>query len=64
MNDTIEQADLAALQFTDRCDRCPAGALVRFRFTDGRTLDFCGHHSKEYAPSLICAGAWVHKDKR
>lgn len=35
----------------DRCDRCSAGAMVSFTLLNGE-LFFCGHHAKEFGPSL------------
>lgn len=35
----------------DRCDRCSAAAKVEFTLLNGNLL-FCGHHAKEFAPSL------------
>lgn len=35
----------------DRCDRCTAAAMVRFTLLSGE-LFFCGHHAKEFGPSL------------
>lgn len=35
----------------DRCDRCSAAAMVRFTLLSGE-LFFCGHHAKEFGPSL------------
>jgi hypothetical protein len=35
----------------DRCDRCQAAAKVRAVLLNGELL-FCGHHAKEFGPSL------------
>ncbi|MCL2595168.1 MAG: hypothetical protein FWD83_06575 [Promicromonosporaceae bacterium] len=43
-------AQTAALDATDRCDRCGAQAYVRVGLTAGELL-FCGHHSKQFANS-------------
>jgi hypothetical protein len=41
-----------ALTSLDRCDRCPAQALVRAVLPSGGELLFCGHHARVYAERL------------
>jgi len=42
----------AALNASDRCDRCGAQAYVRVTMASGFELLFCAHHSKEHADKL------------
>jgi hypothetical protein len=44
--------DRPALTSLDRCDRCPAQALVRAVLPSGGELLFCGHHARVYAERL------------
>jgi hypothetical protein len=44
--------DAAALNASDRCDRCGAQAYVRVVMASGFELLFCAHHSKEHADKL------------
>jgi hypothetical protein len=43
----------------DRCDRCPARALVRAQFLSGDLL-FCGHHAKELGNVLFIKALSVY----
>lgn len=45
----------------DRCDRCGAQARTLALFVSGPLL-FCGHHTHEYLPALIAAGAEVETE--
>ena len=42
----------AALNASDRCDRCGAQAYVRVTMASGYELLFCAHHGKEHADKL------------
>ena len=42
----------AALNASDRCDRCGAQAYVRVILANGFELLFCAHHSREHAEKL------------
>jgi hypothetical protein len=42
----------AALNASDRCDRCGAQAYVRVTMINGFELLFCGHHSREHSDKL------------
>lgn len=56
---TVTPEAPATLTSADRCDRCGAQARVRVELASGELL-FCGHHAKEYEPSLrATAVAWV-----
>jgi hypothetical protein len=60
-----EAPDPPKLLAKERCDEeCPAQALVRFKFPDGRILDFCGHHAEDYTIMLLAKQAVVIEDKR
>jgi hypothetical protein len=43
----------------DRCDRCPAAALVRAVLPAGELL-LCGHHGRAHRDRLLAAGAELH----
>lgn len=45
----------------DRCDRCGARAVTLALMTTGLLL-FCGHHTHEFLPALIAAGAEVETE--
>ena len=47
-----------ALNAADRCDRCGAQAFVRVVLSAGDLL-FCGHHGRQFAPTLEAQGAHV-----
>ena len=42
----------APLTREDRCDRCSAAALLRVFLTSGE-LTFCGHHGREFRPTIF-----------
>ncbi|MGZ4659656.1 MAG: DUF7455 domain-containing protein [Arthrobacter sp.] len=45
----------------DRCDRCGAQAKTLALLVTGILL-FCAHHTHEYLPGLIAAGAEVETE--
>ena len=50
----------AALNASDRCDRCGAQAFVRVTMASGFELFFCAHHSKEHAAKLTADKRSTH----
>jgi hypothetical protein len=50
---------IQAFSALDRCDRCPARALVRAQFLNGDLL-FCGHHAKELGNVLFIKALSVY----
>lgn len=52
----------AALNASDRCDRCGAQAYVRVTMTSGFELLFCAHHSKEHADKLKQVALTIHDE--
>jgi hypothetical protein len=48
-----------AFSSLDRCDRCPARALIRAQFLSG-DLFFCGHHAKELGNVLFIKALSVY----
>ena len=42
----------AALNASDRCDRCGAQAYVRVVLLSGGELLFCAHHGRKFEPEL------------
>jgi hypothetical protein len=60
-----EVPDPPKLITADRCDvKCPAQAMVRFRYGTDQLLDFCGHHADSFAISLLASGCRQIEDKR
>lgn len=49
---TAIRAPAAVLTTNDRCDRCGAQAYVQVQLASGGELQFCGHHAREYGPTL------------
>ena len=49
----------AVLTAGDRCDRCGAQAYVKAVLPGGGELLFCGHHGRQFAPTLEAQGADV-----
>ena len=50
----------AALNASDRCDRCGAQAYVRVTMASGFELLFCAHHAKTYEDKLRASAVdWV-----
>ena len=52
----------AALNASDRCDRCGAQAYVRVRMASGFELLFCAHHGKEHADKLKQVALEIHDE--
>ncbi len=52
----------AALNASDRCDRCGAQAYVRVTMSNGYELFFCAHHSKEHADKLKQVALKIHDE--
>ena len=52
----------AALNASDRCDRCGAQAYVRVTLASGFDLLFCAHHSKEHADKLKQVALKIHDE--
>ncbi len=52
----------AALNASDRCDRCGAQAYVRVTLASGFDLLFCAHHSKEHADKLKQVALEIHDE--
>jgi hypothetical protein len=50
-------AATAPLTRSDRCDRCPAAAIMRAVLGEAGELLFCGHHAREHGPRLHALGA-------
>lgn len=48
-----------ALNAADRCDRCGAQAYIKAVLPGGGELLFCGHHGRQFAPTLEAQGADV-----
>jgi hypothetical protein len=46
------RAPASFLRTNDHCDRCGAQAYVRVELASGGELLFCGHHAREYGPTL------------
>ena len=53
-------AEIRMLAPADRCDRCPAAALVVAVLASGAELQMCGHHADEHGPALASSGAVLH----
>lgn len=51
------------LTAVDRCDRCPARALVVLGFRSG-PLQFCGHHTHRHLAAALAQGGAVVHDAR
>ena len=54
----------AALNASDRCDRCGAQAYVRVTLASGFDLLFCAHHSKEHADKLKQVALRIHDESQ
>ena len=54
----------AALNASDRCDRCGAQAYVRVTMSNGFDLYFCAHHSKEHADKLKQVALKIHDESQ
>jgi hypothetical protein len=52
----------AALNASDRCDRCGAQAYVRVIMANGFELLFCAHHSREHADKLRQVALKIHDE--
>jgi hypothetical protein len=52
----------AALNASDRCDRCGAQAYVRVIMSSGFELLFCAHHGKEHADKLKQVALTIHDE--
>jgi hypothetical protein len=52
----------AALNASDRCDRCGAQAYVRVTMASGFELLFCAHHGKEHADKLKQVALEIHDE--
>jgi hypothetical protein len=52
----------AALNASDRCDRCGAQAYVRVTMANGSELFFCLHHSREHADKLKQVALKIHDE--
>jgi hypothetical protein len=52
----------AALNASDRCDRCGAQAYVRVTLSNGFEPLFCAHHSKEHADKLKQVALKIHDE--
>ena len=52
----------AALNASDRCDRCGAQAYVRARLATGGELLFCAHHGREHLPKLQDVAVDIHDE--
>lgn len=50
-------------EHSERCDRCPALALVSLEL-EAATLAMCGHHYNEHWIALAAAGWEVTRDAR
>jgi len=59
---TAASARAAVLTTDDRCDRCGSQAYLRVELTSGGDLLFCGHHAREYGPTLCTLAAAVHDE--
>ena len=44
---------------SDRCDKCPAQAMVRATLLNGE-LHFCGHHGREVSNALVTKAIEVY----
>lgn len=66
MADTlVATPETPKLEDRDRCDvKCPAQALVRYKYPDDGHLDFCGHHADIYEVSLLASGCLLMEDRR
>ena len=60
MPGTLTRPELTA---ADRCDRCGAAAKLRALLPSGGELLFCGHHAREFEPSLREMAAELQKDE-
>jgi hypothetical protein len=63
MTETTVETQVSLFTAKDRCDRCGARAVTLALFVAGPLL-FCGHHTHEYLPALIAAGAEVETEIR
>ena len=52
----------AALNASDRCDRCGAQAYVRAELGNGGELLFCAHHAREHDEQLRKIAVSIHDE--
>lgn len=61
MTEVLAEKAVALFTAKDRCDRCGAQAKTLALLVTGPLL-FCNHHTHEYLPALIAAGAEVETE--
>jgi hypothetical protein len=61
MTEAITEPTTTLFTAKDRCDRCGARAKTLALFVAGPLL-FCRHHTHEYLPALLAAGAEVETE--
>ncbi|MFY0407902.1 DUF7455 domain-containing protein [Solicola sp. PLA-1-18] len=59
---TTTVAPPAALNASDRCDRCGAQAYVRAELAGGGELLFCAHHARKHEDKLREIAVTIHDE--
>jgi hypothetical protein len=60
----VQERGSPALTAADRCDRCPARAVVATVMPSGGTLLWCAHHYAVNEAALRAGAAVVVRDER
>jgi len=64
MKTSLDQGSARPLTAADRCDRCPARAVVKTAIVQGSSLLWCAHHYAFFEDALDGFGATILVDER
>ena len=64
MKTSLNKKPVWTLTAADRCDRCPARAVVETAKLPGRSLLWCRHHFPLFEDTLDALGATILADER